>query len=333
MRSIHAQNRPVEQGEAGQRCALVLSGPDISKEAVRARRCRARSGAARADRAHRCQPARAGVRAEADRAVVPGQGASRRRRGAGPRRRAARRADRRRARRTTCSWCWSGRSRRRPATASWCATPPRAAPSAAACSSTCARRSGGGARRSGAPRSPPWREKEPADAPSQRCWRVPAPGSTSTPSAATGRSARQPSTASISDLSLVTFALGTGRAAMLPADLGAPARRASASTLDAFHAEQPGPARHRPRAAAQGREAAAARAAFPGRAAQAGRGRRGRARPHLGAAARPRGEVLRRGGADLGADPPAPRRRALPPAAGARHRQGHGHRRGASCAG
>ena len=35
MRSIHAQNRPVEQGEAGQRCALVLSGPQISKDAVR----------------------------------------------------------------------------------------------------------------------------------------------------------------------------------------------------------------------------------------------------------------------------------------------------------
>ena len=34
VRSIHAQNQPVEQGEAGQRCALVLSGPQISKEAV-----------------------------------------------------------------------------------------------------------------------------------------------------------------------------------------------------------------------------------------------------------------------------------------------------------
>src|SRR5262245_22792163 len=35
IRSIHAQNAPVERGEAGQRCALVLSGPHISKEAVR----------------------------------------------------------------------------------------------------------------------------------------------------------------------------------------------------------------------------------------------------------------------------------------------------------
>ncbi len=34
VRSIHAQNQPVEQGEAGQRCALVLSGPRISKEAL-----------------------------------------------------------------------------------------------------------------------------------------------------------------------------------------------------------------------------------------------------------------------------------------------------------
>ena len=34
VRSIHAQNQPVERGEAGQRCALVLSGSRISKEAV-----------------------------------------------------------------------------------------------------------------------------------------------------------------------------------------------------------------------------------------------------------------------------------------------------------
>jgi selenocysteine-specific elongation factor len=35
VRSINAQDRPVEQGEAGQRCAMVLAGPHISKEAVR----------------------------------------------------------------------------------------------------------------------------------------------------------------------------------------------------------------------------------------------------------------------------------------------------------
>ncbi len=35
VRSIHAQNQPVERGEAGQRCALVLSGPRISKESLR----------------------------------------------------------------------------------------------------------------------------------------------------------------------------------------------------------------------------------------------------------------------------------------------------------
>ena len=35
VRSIHAHNRPVEVGEAGQRCALVLSGPEIRKETVR----------------------------------------------------------------------------------------------------------------------------------------------------------------------------------------------------------------------------------------------------------------------------------------------------------
>jgi selenocysteine-specific elongation factor len=35
VRSINAQNRPVDCGEAGQRCALVLSGPHISKDVVR----------------------------------------------------------------------------------------------------------------------------------------------------------------------------------------------------------------------------------------------------------------------------------------------------------
>jgi len=34
VRSIHAQSRPVDEGEAGQRCALVLSGPHISKDKV-----------------------------------------------------------------------------------------------------------------------------------------------------------------------------------------------------------------------------------------------------------------------------------------------------------
>lgn len=34
VRSIHAQNRPAEQGRAGERCALNLSGEGISKEAI-----------------------------------------------------------------------------------------------------------------------------------------------------------------------------------------------------------------------------------------------------------------------------------------------------------
>ena len=34
VRSIHAENRPAEIGKAGQRCALVLSGPRISKDAI-----------------------------------------------------------------------------------------------------------------------------------------------------------------------------------------------------------------------------------------------------------------------------------------------------------
>src|SRR5262249_57637656 len=35
VRSIHAQNRPVERGRAGERCALNLAGEAIAKEAVR----------------------------------------------------------------------------------------------------------------------------------------------------------------------------------------------------------------------------------------------------------------------------------------------------------
>lgn len=35
IRSIHAQNRPAERGEAGDRCALNLAGPGISKAAIR----------------------------------------------------------------------------------------------------------------------------------------------------------------------------------------------------------------------------------------------------------------------------------------------------------
>ncbi|MDB5498680.1 MAG: Selenocysteine-specific translation elongation factor, partial [Phenylobacterium sp.] len=35
VRSLHAQNRPAETGRAGDRCALNLTGPGVSKEAVR----------------------------------------------------------------------------------------------------------------------------------------------------------------------------------------------------------------------------------------------------------------------------------------------------------
>jgi selenocysteine-specific elongation factor len=35
VRSLHAQNRPVETGLAGDRCALNLTGPDISRDAIR----------------------------------------------------------------------------------------------------------------------------------------------------------------------------------------------------------------------------------------------------------------------------------------------------------
>ena len=34
MRSIHAQNRPAERGQAGERCALNLAGDGVSKNAI-----------------------------------------------------------------------------------------------------------------------------------------------------------------------------------------------------------------------------------------------------------------------------------------------------------
>src|SRR6202012_3505805 len=35
VRSLHAQNRPAEAAHAGERCALNLAGPGITKEAIR----------------------------------------------------------------------------------------------------------------------------------------------------------------------------------------------------------------------------------------------------------------------------------------------------------
>ena len=93
IRSINAQNSPVERGEAGQRCALVLSGPHISKEAVRRGDVvldpALHAPTSRIDASLRVLPSE-----PCPRPVVPGQGASCRGRGAGPRGGAARQADR-----------------------------------------------------------------------------------------------------------------------------------------------------------------------------------------------------------------------------------------------
>src|ERR1700742_3537202 len=35
VRSLHAQNRPADDAHAGERCALNLAGPDITKEAIK----------------------------------------------------------------------------------------------------------------------------------------------------------------------------------------------------------------------------------------------------------------------------------------------------------
>ena len=327
VRSINAQNRPVEQGEAGQRCALVLSGPHISKEAVRRGDVvldpALHAPTARIDASLRVlasEPKPIGqwfpVKVHHAAAEVPGRVVVLRDEAINPgetdyvqlvleRPIAAAAGDRFVMRDTSSSRTVGGgvlidlrapERRRR--------TPERRAEIAAlAREATRPRRRGaaGGSERLDR----------------HRCLLR-----------ATARSARRPSTGMIVR-SVAGDVRRSGRAAP-------PCCRPTwerAARRDRPHARclpcrAAGPARHRHRAAAQGREAAAAGAAVPGGAAQAGRGRRGRARPHVGAAARPRGEVLRRGGADLGADPAAARRRALSAAAGARHRQGHGHRRG-----
>ena len=89
---------PAERGRAGERCALNLAGERRQQGSDRARRRGARSGAARADRPHRCEPAPARRRAEAARALDAGAAASCRGRGRRAHRAARRRADRARRR-------------------------------------------------------------------------------------------------------------------------------------------------------------------------------------------------------------------------------------------
>ena len=163
VRSIHAQDRPAGPGR-GRPEVRARAERSARQQGDRAsRRCRARPRSARTDRSHRCAPARAGLGASADRPVVAGARAPCGHRGAGPHRRAARQAIEARMRRSTCSWCSSGRSRPRPEIASSCAIPRRAARSAAVSCSTCALRSDAAGRRSGAPLAAmPEREPEAA---------------------------------------------------------------------------------------------------------------------------------------------------------------------------
>ena len=138
-----ARPRP---GSAGDRCALNLVGDGITKGCDRARRRRARSGAACARRPHRCDAARAADRAETDRTMDAGAAASCRGRGRRAHRAAGRRADR--ARRGG-----AGAARARAADRGRGRRPLRAAryqraadASAAAGSSICARPRASGAR-------------------------------------------------------------------------------------------------------------------------------------------------------------------------------------------
>ena len=94
VRSLHAQNRPAETGRAGDRCALNLAGPGVSKEAVR-------RGDMVLDPALHAPTDRIDARlrvlageAKPVRPVVSGAAASRRDRSRRPHRPAGRRSDR-----------------------------------------------------------------------------------------------------------------------------------------------------------------------------------------------------------------------------------------------
>ena len=113
VRSLHAQNRPAEIGRAGDRCALNLAGPDISKDAIRRGdvilEAELHAPTDRIDAVLRVLP---GER-KFYQPMVPRAPASRRGRSRGARCSARRQTLSSRAHRPTSSWCSIGRSRRR----------------------------------------------------------------------------------------------------------------------------------------------------------------------------------------------------------------------------
>ena len=116
VRSINAQNAPVEAGSAGQRCALVLSGPQISKEAMRRGNVVVDPALHAPTTRLDASSSRAAIGDTTDRPVVSRQGAPCCRRGTRPRGGAARYANqsRRDRVRSTGAGTASGRGCRRP---------------------------------------------------------------------------------------------------------------------------------------------------------------------------------------------------------------------------
>ena len=161
VRSIHAQNRPAERGQAGERCALNLAGDGISQGRDRARRRGARSGAARADRSRSmrrcaCSPAsrsrsRNGCRCAC---IMP-------RPRSAPASCCSAMTRSRPAAKARVQLVLERRSPPRPATASSCATHRRSARSAAARFSICARPRASAARRSGCAQLDALRDRRP----------------------------------------------------------------------------------------------------------------------------------------------------------------------------
>ena len=169
VRSLHAQNRPAEAAQAGERCALNLTGPGITKDAIRrgdvALDPELHAPTDRSTRACAyCQPKKSG------RPMVPRQTSSCSRRSRRAHRPFRRQADRSRRRGQTSSLSLTGQLPQQPMTASSFGTHRPSERWAAACSLICVRKPEGGGRRKGASSARPsrWPIRR---LPSLRCWK------------------------------------------------------------------------------------------------------------------------------------------------------------------
>ena len=150
VRSIHAQNRAVDRGHAGDRCALNLVGGDVAKDAIRRGDAvldpELHAPTDRIDATLRLLPSESKPVAQWTPARLHHAAAD-----VGARLVLLRDRPSRRANKRMCNSCSIGRSPPLPVTATCCATPRPAEPSAAVASSICAHRRASAERRNGWP--------------------------------------------------------------------------------------------------------------------------------------------------------------------------------------